>query len=182
MSKILSIEQNKNYKILTIESIKKFLNIVSQKDDSFLEELYLAATEYSENLLGICMGEKKYTIEYQIIMKNLEIKLKYGPIQKIDSCKIINSNGGESQLKDFEFSKETQKFFLKSHIFDKNSSIIISQQSKIDESYKNFESIKIKLLKHINILYKNRNSYICEKNNIDSHLKSIYQDLIFLLK
>lgn len=183
MCKILSVTTNKNYKILEIDSIKKFLNIVSPKDDAFLEELYFSSIEFAENLLGICLGEKKYIIEYKNTgVPKAQINLKYNTVQKINSCKTIDFFGNEKNIENFSFSQETQKLFFKDYIFIKKSSIIVNQESKIDESYKNFESIKTKLLRHINILYKNRNSYIFQKNDIDSHIASIYQEMMHLLK
>jgi hypothetical protein len=189
MSKIISIKRNKNYKILSIDQIKKFLNIISDKDNEFLEEIFFSVSEFAGNLLGICIGEAEIKIHYNKVFlysSRIIINLKFGPVFYIKSINLINEKGEPFEIKDFIFLKDKQQIIVEKNfnqfvLTNENFFFEIVQDSKIDSDYKNFETICTKILNHINIVYKNRNSYIFEKSNMEREIMSLYQDLFKLL-
>ena len=87
------LNNNKNYKLINIEEIKNFLNIASNKDDKLLELCYFSAISTAENILGVCLGDKKYKITYNSKnIKNQSIDLEYGPVLNIESINFNNGN------------------------------------------------------------------------------------------
>lgn len=187
MSKIISIQKNKDYKILSIDEIKKFLNIISEKDNDFLEKIYSSVCETASNFLGFFIGEAEIKIHYykfQYYSSQIILDLKFGPVSEIKSINLIDEKGNIFEIKNFKFFQDEQKLIFEKNpneILTSNFFIEIIQNSKIDSNHKNFETIRSKLLRHINIVYKNRNSFIFEKNDIDSQISNIYQDLLKLL-
>jgi hypothetical protein len=195
--KIYILEDNKNNVFLDLSLIKKYLNISNEstKDDNFIIELYSSIINYVENLLYICLGEKKYKIQYDFYLNQACINLIYNPVIEIESIFFLTSDNKEIEIKDFNFLPDNQSIIFKNQelFFDDNIfinpfqrkySVFVVQKSKFNNFEKNYDLMKSKILQHINILYKNRNFFSFDNKNLaeyNSSIKNIYSDLIINL-
>lgn len=179
---ITIIEENQENAILNLDQIKKFLNVNSDRDNELIKKCFAYAISQAENILGICLGYKKYELLDGLKRFSKNLHIGPGPIIKIEQVVLIDKqqNINLSENNDYYFCPLNQIIIFNTN-FSQNYIVKVIFWSKFDNTCINYQNICNKLLIHTNLLYKNRLNIYSEKQDLNVLIQRIYADLLVLL-